>query len=214
MKPACFCFGRLLSHELKDELDHMHPNEEKKRAEERAIFAEFLRRAPWANIGKSDFRNGAPGNEPDIIAQRFDEQIGIEITGIDSPSLRSQESAELKLIDLSRKRYEALGGPPVTVHIYGLTQFERKQTAVIAEALASLVLANPPELGHWHTIPWDGVSLSIANAIDSLSVARFESESFWQAGKARFVPPFSSLLKYLQIGGHGRPRGSIQDRFG
>src|SRR6266704_583240 len=112
----------------------MHPAEESKRADERYVFAAFLRHAPWAGIGEHDFRNGNPPHEPDIVAHRGGQYIGIEITGLDLPSLRAQGSAESQTVDHARRTYEAAGGPHIEVKVRGLKIDDPEMIAAVGEA--------------------------------------------------------------------------------
>ena len=172
----------------------MHPNEEAKRAAEHSVFTAFLRCAAWVKIGEEDFRSGNAPYEPDIVANRDGQHIGVEITGLDLPNLRVQEAAESKTINHARKAYEVTGGPPIEVRIYGLRVDNDKMISAVGEALASFVSKNVPNEGGWRTASWQELSPPLSDALASVSINRLVdlTRSFWNAGHARFVPPVSS----------------------
>ena len=179
----------------------MHSNEETKRADERHVFAAFLRCAPWVNIGEHNFRNGNPPHEPDIVADRDGQYIGVEITGLDLPNLRAQESVESKAVDHARRTYEAAGGPYIEVKVRGLKIDDHKMISAVGEALALLASTNLPQAGESRVAPWEEPNPALADALDSISISRPVDlpRSYWNVGRARFVPSVSSTDIQLYI---------------
>ena len=136
--------------------------------------------------------------EPDIVAWRGNERLGIEVTNFYRQNEKRLESEEDSIVSLARKRYEAKGGPCLHVDIDWVPNHEiaRSQRDAFAREIADLVEANLPALREEVELDWSNFSDALVAALYQVTINRLVDykRNHWQAGRSGLVPSWDPAI--------------------
>jgi len=184
-----------------------------KRTLERQQFDTFLQ------LSKQSFDEVSFGEppEPDVVAWRASEQIGVEITSFHRRSQKRDESEQTVVVDRAAELYKRAGAPNVGVHVMWAPHYEIKKRArqPLARDLALVVARHVPRKGMWTNLSWQNFNHLLMSAIDHVTVDRLIEyrESFWTVDGGGVVPTWSTDSVQAEIDRKNQKPRRYRERY-
>ena len=177
----------------------MVSTDERKRRLERAQFETF------AKVSGRTFDDIEAGvsPEPDIIAVRGGEQLGVEITSFHRRGEMRNEREEALVVERAAVIYEQSGAPKLAATVMWAPHYkvEKRLREKLARELAAVVAAHAPDAGQWKHLSWPVFSEELTRAVDHIFVERLikYSESLWTASGGGVVPEWDVASLQAEI---------------
>lgn len=180
---------------------------------ERAQFENFLRIS-----GRSfDTFASADEPEPDIVAQKGHERIGVEITNFYRQEVKQKESEEDLVIERAATLYGDISGPHLDVSFIWAPHYRiRKQDREdLARRLASLVRQNTPQVGSTIHLDWRNLDSVLMVAISDVSINRLIDFScnHWHAARGGWVPNWDTATLQKEIDENNSKPAKYTERY-
>ena len=106
----------------------------------------FKRFAALMELDVREWRYGADGDEPDIVARISDRHVGLEVTGLTSEDVMRTRAKNGRVSDCIMEACSMLDLPPLQVNVHGLNAdfLTRNDCIALVQRLASFVSTLAP----------------------------------------------------------------------